>query len=103
MQDLPTPLIISYVISFLGHFLVLIACIVLLIKQKSLAATLMLVGMVLTVVFSVLGLFMNYVSAQKSAEAVIRTQGIFSTLNTLSYLVFGLGLLLLAIKAVHKK
>ena len=103
MKDLPTFYLISYIISFLGQIAVLIACIILLIKQRSLAAGLMLIGMVLHMAFSIIGLLMNYMVAQRSAEAIIKTQGIFSTLNTLSYLIFGFGLLLLAIKMAYRK
>ncbi|MEX0288653.1 MAG: hypothetical protein AB3N14_06045 [Flavobacteriaceae bacterium] len=103
MQDLPTLHIVSFIISFFGQLIVFVACVLLLIKQRSPAALLMLVGISLSALFSVLGLLMTSLSAQESPEAVIRTQGIFSILNTLSYLLFGLGLLLLAIKTVRKR
>ena len=103
MQDLPALHIAAYIISFLGHLVVFVGCILLLLKRRSLAALLMLVGISLSALFSVLGVLMTSLSASESPEAVIKTQGTFSILNTLSYLLFGLGLLLLAIKTKGRK
>jgi len=97
MQDLPTYHLIAYVLSFLGYLIVLIGCIVLLIKKRSLATVLMFTGMILSVIFTVLGFFMNFIAAKSSPEELVRNQGVFSTMNALAYLLFGIGILLLAI------
>ncbi|MBT8184130.1 MAG: hypothetical protein KJN76_04775 [Eudoraea sp.] len=103
MQDLPALHLAAYIISFIGQLIVLIGCIVLFVKQRTLATALMLAGMLLSVVFGIMGFFMNFVAAGSSPEALLRNQGIFSTLNTLSYLLFGIGLLLLALKWSRKR
>ncbi|MCW5516508.1 hypothetical protein [Muriicola sp. Z0-33] len=97
MQNLPAYHFIAPIVSFLGQLTVLIACIMLLIKQRSIAAGLMTAGMILSVIFTVFGFLVNIISANKSAEALIKNQGIISTLNSLSYLLFGIGLLFLAL------
>ena len=98
MQELPTYHLVAYLFSFLGQLTVLIACIVMVIKHRSVATALMLTGMILSLVFNLLGFFMNIIAAKSSAEILLRNQGIFSTLNAVSYLLFGIGLLLLALK-----
>ena len=98
MSDLPNYHILAYIISVLGQLIVLIACIALIIKQRTLATALMLTGMLLTVIFGLVGFLTQIFTADQNPETLIRNQGIFSTLNTLSYLIFGIGLLLFALK-----
>ncbi|MGB5821931.1 MAG: hypothetical protein WBG90_20780 [Saonia sp.] len=80
-------------INGLGQLLLLAACIVLIIKQRTLGAGLMLIGSILW----------PAISAHKDAATLLRTNSILSVLRGIPYLVFASGLLLFAMRILRFK
>lgn len=83
------------------HLVVIVACIVLVMKQKSAAAILMLIASVLTLLFSVLSIVWTQLAARSGAESLLQSNKILSIAGTIPYILFAVGLLWFAIK--HKK
>ena len=101
--DLPILYYLGYALHALGHLALLVACIILVIKQKSLATIMMLLGTVLTIIFTIGSLFWNrFVASNDGALSLIEAQGLQVLFGGLANLLFVIGLLLLAITYVRR-
>lgn len=101
--NLPISFYAGYVLQALGLLILLAACIILVIKQKSLATIMMLLGTVLTIILSIGGILWNWFAARNDgALGVIEAQGLQSLFGGLANLLFVIGLLLLAITYVKR-
>jgi len=101
-ESLDTHLIVNGIISFLIQLFVLVACIIIAIKRKSIATKLLLTGAILNVLGFIIRYVLNVTAARNGPEALIHTQLIISYLNNFIYALFGLGLLLFAINDLKK-
>ena len=93
----------SGILNTLGKIILLIACIVLYVKQRNGASIMMLVGAVLTIVFAILGFIWNLLAAQVGPESVVKINGIINIIGQLPYILFTIGLLLFCINHIKKK
>ncbi len=104
MSDgLPISYYMGYALHALGTLVLLTVCIVLVVKQKSVAAVMMLLGTIFTILFSIGGIFWNqYAASENGSEGILEAQGLLSILSGLANLIFVVGVLLLALKRVQK-
>ncbi len=84
-------------INGLVHLIVLTASIIIVVKKRSVASLLLLVGSLLNSVGLVGGFVYNAWAAQKGTEAILDAQVTLTFFNAFSFFVFGLGLFLLAL------
>ncbi|MEM7381593.1 MAG: hypothetical protein AAF361_10415 [Bacteroidota bacterium] len=91
---------IGYVFGFLSQLAVLIACMILLIKKRSVAAVLMLIGSAATLILSILSAFSGLLAG--SPEDLVMYQGVTIILKELCYLLFAIGLLLLILQHIRQ-
>ncbi|MFV0564559.1 MAG: hypothetical protein ACK5NB_01865 [Flavobacteriaceae bacterium] len=92
---------IANIISSIVHIIILIAAIIMVIREKSGATYTFLAGSIL----SILGIVVRFVyrTAQSlnlvSFDDTLKSESIFSIFATLSFLVLGVGLLLIALNS----
>ncbi len=102
MDSLNQQFILSALINGLVHFMILTACIVLIVKKKSIGTILLLIGSILSL-FGYAGSYLfNILAARQGAEALLNAQGLILLFSGFSYLIFGLGLLVYIIYDVKK-
>ncbi|MFD1614410.1 hypothetical protein [Gelatiniphilus marinus] len=94
---------ITGLINGLIHLIILIASILIVVKNKSVAAILLLIGSLLVSMGFAGGFIYNVLAAQKGPEAIVNAQVTLSFFNAFSFLVFGIGLFLLALNYYKKK
>ncbi len=87
----------------LMQLIVLIACIILVLKQRNTATILMLIGQILSIVFSLGRYLWNFLAAQNGVDSVLQAQKIMSMIGPLPYGLFAIGLILFAMNQVKKK
>lgn len=85
------------------HMAVIIACIILVIKQKNGATILMLIASILTLLFSLGSIVWNQIAARNGAESLVKATKIISVVGALPYILFAIGLLFFVIKHVKKQ
>ena len=85
-------------LTFLGQFGVWIVCLLLLIKERSWASVLCFTGITLVLLGSVMGVLVRYLLARSGPEELVRYQGFINIANSLFYLVFAIGLIMLILK-----
>lgn len=90
------------VLTALGKLILVLASGILFTKQRNLGTTLMFLGSVLSIVFSLGTLLLTTFSAQAGPESVIKANALGSLLMPLPYILFAIGLLLFVIKQVKK-
>ncbi|MBR9853534.1 MAG: hypothetical protein GYB37_03005 [Algicola sp.] len=90
------------VLTALGKLILVLASGILFTKQRNLGTTLMFLGSVLSIVFSLGTLLLTTFSAQAGQESVIKANALGSLLTPLPYILFAIGLLLFVIKQVKK-
>ncbi|NAS13351.1 hypothetical protein [Poritiphilus flavus] len=91
---------IGYILGFLTQFAVLVACVILLFRRRSLAAILMLIGSLTTLMLSGLSAFSGLLA--DSPQDLVLYQGITIILKELCYLIFAVGLLLLILQYIRQ-
>jgi len=94
---------IGQIISGLTTFLILIATIILFVKKRTLATWIILIGYSLVVLTYISGLVVNIYAGSKSVETLLVAQGISNIIQSLSYLIFAIGLIILVITEFSKK
>lgn len=90
-------------LSTLGKLILVLACGILLTKQKNLATILMFSGSVLSIVFSLVIMLGTTFSTQGGPESVVKVNALGSLLTPLPYILFAIGLLLFVAKQVKKQ
>lgn len=93
---------IAGIINGLVQLIILVASIVILVKKKSIATVLLFVGTLLNIIGFVGGYIYNAIAAQNGTEAILDAQVTLHFFNAFSLLVFGVGLLLLAVNHFGK-
>lgn len=91
---------IGYVFGFLSQIAVLVACLILVIRKRSVAAILMLTGSLATFILSILSAFSGLLAS--SPEDLVMYQGVTIILKELCYLLFAIGLLLLIMQHIRQ-
>ncbi|QNK78633.1 hypothetical protein [Winogradskyella undariae] len=94
---------IGQVISGLATFIILIAAIILFIKKKTIATWIILIGYLLVVLTYISGLLISIYAGRKSVETLLIAQGVSNITQSLSYLIFATGLIILVITEFSKK
>ncbi|MFD2098348.1 hypothetical protein [Flagellimonas iocasae] len=89
-------------LNALGKLIVVLACGILLLKQRNLGTVLMFSGSVLSIILGLGFLLLSTFSAQEGPESVLNTNALGSILTPLPYILFAIGLLLFAAKQVKK-
>ena len=90
---------IGYGIALLAQLLVLTTCIILLIKQRSLAALLMFLGSLITLLLGAISAISNVILTRASnPEMIVKYQWITYILREIGFLVFAIGLLMLILR-----
>ena len=86
------------ILHSISHILVLTACIILVIKHRTLPLILMLVAQILVIVFSMGSVVWMALSAEHGTESLMRATKINAILGPLPYILFGVGMLWHAIQ-----
>ncbi|WP_298925549.1 hypothetical protein [uncultured Allomuricauda sp.] len=94
--------IISGLLNGIAHLIVIIACIVMVVKQKNSATILMLIASILTLLFSAGSIIWNKVAAYNGTESLVQATKITSIIGVIPYILFALGLILYATKYLKK-
>lgn len=94
--------IISGLLNGIAHLIVIIACIVMVVKQKNSATILMLIASILTLLFSAGSIIWNKIAAYNGAESLVQVTKITSIIGVVPYILFALGLILYAVKYLKK-
>ena len=93
--------ILTYIgtsISWLIQLLILIACIILVIKNKSIHFKMMLFGTILTILFSLTSTILFVVQSHNfNMDQILFYNGLIGIIKAIVYSLFGLGLLLFAL------
>lgn len=93
---------IGQIISGLATFIILIATIILFIKKRTLATWVILIGYILVVITYIASLLISVFAGRESMDTILIVQGASSIAQSLSYLIFAIGLILLAITEFSK-
>lgn len=96
MDNYGTHIMITQAFYFIIHLIILVACIIIANKNKSIGAILLLVSATLTLILYVVQVFMNN-GLGTFVDSSININTILMYLNLAIYSLFGLGLLLLAL------
>ena len=91
------------ILNGIAQLVVLIACIVLVIKQKSGSTLMMLVAQILGIFVSVAGLTWTTISAQLGPESVLRASKTMALMGPLPHILFAIGLLWFVYSNVKKR
>lgn len=102
MDTLQVQLAIASFINALVHLIVLTASIIIFIKSRSVASIFLLIGSLLSGIGLVGGALYNAWAAQKGTKALLDAQVVLAFFNAFAFLVFGIGLLVLALSFYKK-
>ena len=94
---------IGPIISSFSTLIVLVASIILFIKQRTLATWLILIGNILVCITYIGSLIINIFAGRENIDTLLLTQGISSIAQSISYLIFAIGLIVLALSEFSKK
>lgn len=90
--------LIGVILSGISSLGVVIATIILFIKKKTLSTTLLMIGSVLVVLFSIGSFIANRVAGNQSAEMLVKTISWSKLMGGFISLIFVVGLLIFVIK-----
>jgi len=96
MENFELQFMITNIINGLMQLIVLIAAIIMLIKKRNTATVLLCIGSALTTLGIVGGIIYNAMAARDGTEGILRAQIHLNYFNTFAYIIFAIGLLLLA-------
>jgi len=94
--------IISGVLHFIGQLIIFIASIALISKKRTLPATLLLISSSFFIILNIPSYALPFFYNQGPAS-LIQTQGIFSIISAINYILFSLGILLLILDYKKRK
>lgn len=98
MENLETYYMAGSAIGTIGQLMLLIACAVLIYKQRDIGTWLMLVGSLLSIIFSVGRVAWTALASIENPESYAQTMAILNIFVQFPYLLFVIGLLLFAAK-----
>ena len=90
------------ILGTLAQLAVIVACIILVSKQKNGGTLLMLIGSILTLVFNILNFSGTLLAGNLGADSILSWTKIFAVIGPIPYILFGVGLLIYAIHHVRK-
>jgi hypothetical protein len=90
--------VIGNILTILGQLCIWVFCVWLLIRERSLASVLLVIGSTLFTLSGALGIILQAVFAKMSPEALLEYQGISFIMTAIFYLVFTVGLILLFLR-----
>jgi Ca2+/Na+ antiporter len=90
--------VIGNSLTILGQLCVWVFCVLLLIRERSLASVLLIIGSTLFTLSGALGIILQAVFAKMSPEMVLKYQGISFIVTAIFYLTFTVGLILFFLK-----
>ena len=102
VDDVINSAFIGMFLSGLAQLLILIGCIIIVIKQRSLNSYILLMGIISMILVSVGGIIWPLLASKEGPEKLIEVQGTLSILSGLAYLIFSFGVLLLATNLIGK-
>ena len=91
------------VLNGIAQLIVLIACIVLVIKQKSGSTILMLIAQIMGIFVSIGGFTWTALSAQLGSESVLRASKLMALMGPIPHILFAVGLLWFVLSKVKKR
>ena len=94
--------VIGQIINSISTFILLIAAIILFVKKKTLGTWLILIGSFLVFITYVGSLLLNIFTVAKRIDMILTVQGISSIVQNLSYSIFAIGLMVLALTESSK-
>ncbi len=86
--------VIGNTLTILGQLCIWVFCILLLIRERSVASVLLVIGSSLFTLSGALGILLQAVFAKMSPEALLEFQGISYIITAIFYLIFTTGLVL---------
>ncbi|WP_318345362.1 hypothetical protein [Flagellimonas baculiformis] len=98
MENLEVYYMAGNAIGTIGQLVLLIACAVLIYKQRNIGTWLMLLGSLLSIVFSVGRVAWTAFASIKNPESYAHTMAVLNIFVQFPYLLFVIGLLLFAVK-----
>lgn len=102
IDDLQLQFAIAGIINGLVHLIILMASIIMLVKKRTIGTILLLLGSLLSSIGFTGGFIFNAIAAKKGTEALLDAQVTLTFFNAFSFLIFGIGVLLLAINSFKK-
>ncbi|WP_298903979.1 hypothetical protein [uncultured Psychroserpens sp.] len=102
MDDYQYLYTVSHVIYNLASLLVVISCIVIVTKKRTLATILMLIGSVFAFLFGIGSIYIYAFTEAYGTDSSIKMNAISNLISGLAYIIFCLGLLLFAISHFKK-
>ncbi|NRR92312.1 hypothetical protein HSX10_12110 [Winogradskyella undariae] len=94
---------IGSIISVFSTLIILMASIILFIKKKTLATWIILIGTILVFVTYIGNIILNVFASRGNMDTLLLLQGVSNIIQSLSYLIFTVGLTILAITEFSKK
>ncbi|MGJ8550671.1 hypothetical protein [Winogradskyella wichelsiae] len=94
---------IGSIISVFSTLIILMASIILFIKKKTLATWIILIGTILVFITYIGNIILNVFASGGSMDTLLLLQGVSNIVQSLSYLIFTIGLTILAITEFSKK
>ena len=94
---------IGQIISSFSTLILLVASIILFVKKKTLATWFILIGNIMGCITYIGGIFLRVFAGRESMDAFLIAQGISTIVESMAYLVFATGLILLALSEFSKK
>ncbi|WP_179377252.1 hypothetical protein [Winogradskyella wichelsiae] len=94
---------IGSIISVFSTLIILMASIILFIKKKTLATWIILIGTILVFITYIGNIILNVFAGRGSMDTLLLLQGVSNIVQSLSYLIFTIGLTILAITEFSKK
>ncbi|WP_179335584.1 hypothetical protein [Winogradskyella costae] len=94
---------ISQIISSLSTLILLVAAIILFIKKKTLATWLILIGNIFVFITYILSLFLNIFIGSAGMDTMLIAQGFSLIIQNISYSIFAIGLIILALTEFSKR
>lgn len=101
MDSITTHFQISQAIGILIELLILITCVVIVIKKKSIGTYTLLIGAILNL-FSFFGFILISILAKNNPDNIMNMQVILSYFNNVVNIIFAIGLLLFATNDLKK-
>ena len=94
---------IGSIISVFSTLIILMASIILFIKKKTLATWIILIGTISVFITYIGNIILNVFASRGSMDTLLLLQGVSNIVQSLSYLIFAVGLIILAITEFSKR
>ncbi|WP_179339127.1 hypothetical protein [Winogradskyella ludwigii] len=94
---------VGQIISSFSTLILLIASIILFVKKKTLATWLILIGNSMGCITYIGSIFLSFFAGKESMDTFLIAQGISTIVQSMFYLIFAIGLILLVLSEFSKK